>query len=500
METRELWKKYEAEMFKISAYKLALSTVEFDAETIAPVKGDAYRNPRVSYLYGEMFSLQTAPEFIELLEELSTREDLSFEQARTIKWQLKDLEAIRYVPKNLYVEYSQLALESSQAWEKAKNNDDYKMFEPYLLRIIEMSKKLLEYRHSDAEGYNVYLGDYEPGMTIEKYDEFFDLIKKELVPLIKEISSKEKIRNDFVYRNYPAEIQRKMMNKILEYMNFDLEAGLISETEHPFTNSISKGDNRITTHYYENNLLSSIFSVVHEAGHATYNYQVSDELAETYLFDNMSSGMHESQSRLMENYLARRSSFWDNLFPYMKELFPEQLNDVSQSDFIKAANATECSLIRTEADELTYPLHILIRYEIEKGIFDGTVDVNDLENIWNDKYEEYLGVRPQKASEGILQDVHWSGGSFGYFPTYALGSGYAAQFVRAMSRDINIDECMRNNEFIKIKEWLKEHIHKYGGLNTPLEQIKIATGEDFNPRYYIGYLKNKYSRLYGIKK
>ena len=291
-----------------------------------------------------------------------------------------------------------------------------------------------------------------------------------------------------------------MMNKILEYMNFDLEAGLISETEHPFTNSISKGDNRITTHYYENNLLSSIFSVVHEAGHATYNYQVSDELAETYLFDNMSSGMHESQSRLMENYLARRSSFWDNLFPYMKELFPEQLNDVSQSDFIKAANATECSLIRTEADELTYPLHILIRYEIEKGIFDGTVDVNDLENIWNDKYEEYLGVRPQKASEGILQDVHWSGGSFGYFPTYALGSGYAAQFVRAMSRDINIDECMRNNEFIKIKEWLKEHIHKYGGLNTPLEQIKIATGEDFNPRYYIGYLKNKYSRLYGIKK
>ena len=498
MTTEELWKKYEEHMFRISAYNLVLSTVYFDNDTIAPTKGDEYRNERMAYMDGEQFSLQTDPEFIALMEELSKREDLDDTRRRIISWQLKDLDAIRNIPKELFVEYSQLSMESQQVWEKAKNANDYKLFEPYLLKVIEMSKRMLTYRHSDLKGYDILLSDFEPGMTIEKYDEFFSLIKRELVPLIRQISLKEKINTDFVYRNYPKDLQKKLMYRILEYMHFDLEAGLLSETEHPFTNSISKYDNRITTHYYENNLMSSIYSVVHEAGHATYNYQVSDELAKTYVFDNMSSGMHESQSRLMENYLARRDSFWDNLFRYMKELFPEQLEGISQEDFVRAANATECSLIRTEADELTYPLHILIRYEIEKGIFDGSVDVNDLENVWNDKYEEYLGIRPQKASEGILQDVHWSGGSFGYFPTYALGSGYAAQFIKAMSRDLEIDECLSNDEFIKIKEWLREHIHKYGGLYSPSEQIRIATGEDFNPRYYIDYLKDKYTKLYDL--
>ena len=182
----------------------------------------------------------------------------------------------------------------------------------------------------------------------------------------------------------------------------------------------------------------------------------------------------------------------------MVKLFPDQLKEISQQQFVDAANASVCSLIRTEADELTYPLHILIRYEIEKGIFDGSIDVNDLENIWNNKYEEYLGIRPSCASEGILQDVHWSGGSFGYFPTYALGSGYAAQFIHAMRKDLDIEACMSNNEFGKIKEWLKEHIHKYGGYYLPQEQIRIATGEDFDPQYYIDYLTEKYSALYKV--
>ena len=228
------------------------------------------------------------------------------------------------------------------------------MFEPYLLKIIDMNKEMLKYRPGELKGYDVYLSDYEPGMTIEKYDRFFDLIREKLVPLIKKVSAASKIDTAFAYQFYPADVQRKMMYKILDYMKFDLESGLMGETEHPFTNSLSKHDNRITTHYYENSLLSSIFSVVHEAGHATYNYQVSDELAETYVFDNMSSGMHESQSRLMENYLARNSAFWDNLYPQMQELFPEQLKDISQQQFINAANAAECSLIRTDADELTW--------------------------------------------------------------------------------------------------------------------------------------------------
>ena len=498
MTTEELWKQYEEQRFKISAYQLVLGTTYYDGDTIAPFKGREYRNARMAYIDGIIFDLQTDPEYIRLREELYGRDDLTFTQKQILKWELKDLDSFRYIPRDLYVRYSELSMNSNVAWKKAKNANDYKMFEPYLLEIIDLKKQMLQYRKSDLQGYDIYLSDFEPGMTVEKYDKFFDLIREKLVPLIKKISAAQQIDTVFNNRFYPADQQRKLMRLIMDYMQFDWDAGVLGETEHPFSDALSKNDVRVTTHYYENSLLSSIFSVIHETGHATYNYQVDDDLAETYVFYNMSSGMHESQSRLMENYLGRSSSFWDNLYPEMVKLFPEQLKDVSQKQFVDAANASVCSLIRTDADELTYPLHILIRYEMEKGIFDGSIDLHDLENIWNDKYEKYLGIRPECTSDGILQDVHWSGGSFGYFPTYALGSGYAAQFLHAMKKDIDVDACMSNNEFSRIKEWLKEHIHKYGGLYLPEEQIRIATGEDFDPNYYIDYLTDKYSKLYNL--
>ena len=499
MTTEELWKKYKEKQFIISAYELLLNTTYYDSDTIAPVKGRDYRNERMAYIGGEVFDMQTDPEYIALREELAAKEDLDETSREILKWELKDLESFRYIPKDVYVAYNELTMKANVVWKEAKNRNDYKLFEPYLLKIIEMRKDMLQYRHSDLQGYDIYLSDYEPGMTTEKYDQFFDLIREKLVPPIKKISAAPQIDTAFTNLHYPADQQRKLMYRILDYMKFDLEAGVLGETEHPFTSAMSKNDVRVTTHYYEDNILSSIFSVIHEAGHATYNYQIRDDLADTYVFDNISSGMHESQSRLMENYLGRNMAFWDNLYPEAVKLFPEQLKNVDQEAFVKAANASVCSLIRTEADELTYPLHILVRYEIEKGIFNGTVDVNNLEQIWNDKYEEYLGVRPQKASEGILQDVHWSGGSFGYFPTYALGSGYAAQFMAAMRKDIDVEVCMHNNEFQTIKDWLKEHIHQYGGLYLPQKQIEIVTGEPFDPNYYVDYLTEKYSKLYGIK-
>ncbi|MBR0385964.1 MAG: carboxypeptidase M32 [Erysipelotrichaceae bacterium] len=499
MTTEELWKQYQEKMFRISAYDLVLTTTYFDAETVAPIKGADYRSERMAYLYGEAFNMETDPELISMLEQLKEREDLTELQQAAVFWHLRQLDAMRHIPQELYVEASQLQMDSNVVWKKAKAADDYKMFEPYLLKTIEMSRKMLEYRQSELHGYDILLDDFEPGMTREKYDRFFELIKERLVPLIHKISEKQQFDCSFNSRYYPKEQQKKLMYKILEYMQFDLEAGMMGETEHPFTDSLSPKDIRITTHYYDNNLLSCIFSVVHEAGHATYNYQIRDDVAETFCFDSMSSGMHESQSRLMENYLARNSAFWDTLFPYAKELFPEQLADVDQEKFMHAVNASQPSLIRTEADELTYPLHILVRYEIEKGLFDGTIDEHDLENIWNDKYEEYLGVRPQKPSDGILQDVHWSGGSFGYFPTYALGSGYAAQFMHAMRKDLDVEACMHEGQFGRIREWLREHIHQYGGMYLPQKQIEIATGEPFDPEYYVEYLTEKYSRLYWIE-
>ena len=494
----DLLKKYKEKMFEISAMQLAVGTIYLDQDTIAPIKGDAYRNERLAYLSGELYSLTTSDEFYNLLKQLVESDDVDEQTKRIINWQIIDLDKQRCVPKEFYVEMTKNQMESGQAWQKAKQNDDYASFEPYLLKTIEYSKQLLKYREGKLKGYDIFLDDYEPGMTIEKYDAFFEQLKEGIVPLIKKINETQQIDDSFVYKHYPREKQEILMKKILEYIGFDFEAGVLLESEHPFTDSLSKYDNRITTHYYEDNLISSIFSVIHEAGHANYNYSVREDIAETFCFNNMSSGMHESQSRLFENYLGRNPHFWDKLFKDIKELFSEQLEGIDQEKYVKAINKAIPSLVRTEADELTYPLHIVIRYEIEKGIFDGSIDPKNLREVWNQKYKEYLQIDVPNDKEGILQDMHWGSGSFGYFPTYALGSGYAAQFVHAMSKDIDIDEALANDQFSKLKDWLREHIHQYGGLYSPLEQIKIATGEDFDPQYYVDYLVNKYTKLYNL--
>ncbi|MBR0138461.1 MAG: carboxypeptidase M32 [Erysipelotrichaceae bacterium] len=494
----ELYKEYEELMMKISAYELVMGTTYLDAQTTAPDKGAEYRNKRLSFLQGELYSMQTEGRLPELLDELSKADDLTDEQKRIIKWHLKELNLIKCVPKDVVVEQSLLLMESEQAWEKAKRSSNYELFKPYLLKVIEMSKKILSYRPDGYKGYDALLDDYEPGMTIEKYDAFFNKVREGLVPLIRKIAAGKQIDDEFVYQYYPIDKQEILMKKIMEYIDFDFDAGVLMQSEHPFTDSLSKYDTRITTHYYENNLLSSIFSVIHEAGHANYNRQVRDDLSETFVFDNMSSGMHESQSRFYENYLGRNYHFWDKLFPEVKALFPEQLKDIDQEKFVKAVNKAIPSLIRTEADELTYPLHIMIRYEIEKGIFDGTVDLEKLPEIWNQKYHEYLGVEVPDDAHGILQDVHWSDGSFGYFPTYALGSGYGAQFLAAMQKDLDVDKCLSEGKYTVIKDWLRDKIHQYGGLYLPSEQIEMATGEPFNPDYYVNYLVKKYSELYGL--
>jgi carboxypeptidase Taq len=272
----------------------------------------------------------------------------------------------------------------------------------------------------------------------------------------------------------------------------------MGESEHPFTSDFSLHDVRITTKYLENSLTSSIFSIIHEYGHALYALHVDEKLEGLNVSKAMSSGMHESQSRLLENYIGKRYSFWVNNYPAVQNIFQEQLKDVSLDDFIKMINVTTPSLIRTEADELTYPLHIIIRYEIEKEMINDDVDFDHLNELWADKYEEYLGIRPQDDAEGILQDIHWVDGSFGYFPTYALGSAYSAQFMKAMEKDIDIDQELENNHFDVIENWLREHIHSLGALYNADEILEKVCHEPFNPNIYIDYLIQKYSSLYQL--
>ena len=288
------------------------------------------------------------------------------------------------------------------------------------------------------------------------------------------------------------------MQELLAYLHFDSSWGYQNESEHPFTSWTCENDCRTTTKYIENEPVNAILSTVHEVGHAYYEHNIDPKYDGMILSDGVSSGMHESQSRLCENYLGRSRAFWEYHYPRFQCHFPNELGNISLDEFYRAVNLSEPSFVRTEADELTYPLHIVIRYEIEKGLFNGTISTENLDQTWNAKYKEYLGLNVPNDRVGILQDVHWSDGSFGYFPTYALGTAFAAQFMHAMRKDLDVDSLLQNNRYDTIMQWLKEHVQHYGCLYDAGEIIKRATGEEFNVKYFLDYIEEKYTKLYAL--
>lgn len=500
MNTEENRKKFRDWTFRMSAYQMALSIIGIDKMTVAPEGGSSFRDPRTAYLSGELFSIETDPSMHAALKEMSQDVSLDGDTARAVELYLKETEHTLCIPKDEYVAYEEMVNESYDAWLKAKKENNYSIFEPYLKKMIEEQKKLYGYRNSNVNLYDQMLDDYEPGMNQEKYDAFFKKIKENILPLIKEAAEAEQIDDSFLQKEYPVEEQKKFMEDLLEYLHFTSDWGYQNETEHPFTDWTCENDCRTTTKYLKDNPVSAVLSTVHEVGHAYYEHDVDPKYDGMILSYGISSGMHESQSRLCENYLGRTRAFWEYNFPHLQNHFPEQLGGITLNQFVNAVNASHPSLVRTEADELTYPVHILIRYEIEKGLFNGTISTEGLDHTWNDMYEKYLGVRADKASEGILQDVHWSDGEFGYFPTYALGSAFAAQFVHKMREEIDVDSLLANNHYDQVIDWLKTNIHHYGCRYDAGEIIQKATGEAFNPDYYIDYLEDKYRTLYHLEK
>lgn len=488
---------YEEIQLKIAAYQLALKTQSWDQATVAPKKGAAYRNQMMAILSGELFSLQTSPDYLNLIETLSHM-NLDEELKIEINQIKVEQDKSKYIPKDLYIEYAQLLNDAEVIWEEAKNKNDYEYFKNTLKQLIEMTKKVVSFRADKRTVYEQLLDDFEPGFTIEKYDEFFNHIKEELVPLILRIKAINKERFKWLDTSVDIETQRRLVNQVAQYLNYSKESGLISESAHPFSEGFSAYDNRVTVKYHTDNFLSSLFALIHEVGHASYNGQVDEKWNGHHIANSMSYGMHESQSRLFENMLGRSQSFWVQLYPKFQAAI-DALKKVSLNEFIEGINFVESSLIRIEADELTYPLHILIRYEIEKDLFNGVLDVEGLDVVWADKVELYLGIRPQNAAEGILQDIHWSGAAFGYFPTYALGSAYSAQWMHQMHQEIDVDHLLENNQFGLILNWLKTHIHSYGGLYSATKLLNKVCHEDFNPAYYVNYLKNKFETMYHLK-
>lgn len=490
---------YQNYLDTLGAYHLALNTLSFEQMTFAPKKGIPYSNEALSILSQQAFEIENNPNLLKQIEDYAKTIDKNSLEYKELSYRLTRIDDMKNVPSDIYAKYVKTQADSDMVWHEAKETNDYELFKPYLKAVMEQTLDIISYsKRYTGDSYAIALDQFEQGMTEEKYDQFFNVIKERLVPFIQKVkNSPNQIDDTILHTPISCQRQEHFMQHVMDTLKIDPTRVYLSTTEHPFTSFFSHDDVRITTHYYPDQFLSAILSTVHEYGHALYGLQMDKAFDRTMLIEAVGSAAHESQSRLLENHVGRSYSFWKYLYPTFIEEFPE-FSEISLDDFYKMINKAEGSLIRTEADELTYSLHILIRYEIEKEIAKKTVNYDTLPELWADKYEQYLGVRPKDYTTGILQDTHWADGLFGYFPTYALGSAMAAQIFEAMKQEINVDKALEEGHFEIIRDWLAEHVHRYAASKTMMEIVEEVSHKPFDPNIYVDYLIDKYSKIYDL--
>lgn len=492
-------KGFKEELQKLEYLNSALGVLYWDMRVGIPRKSVPYRGQVLGYLSGEIYKVQTSEKMKNYIEYFNKENELDDITKSMVENAQKIYNQTKKIPEDKYKEYTILTSNAEAVWEEAKDKSDYNLFKPYLKKIIEFQKEFIGYWGYKDNKYDTLLDFYEPGITTQKLDKIFSELRDAIISLLDKIKkSKIKINEEIFARGFTKQDQESFSKYILKKMGYDFDAGRVDESVHPFTINFENKDVRITTHYYENEFRSALFSCIHEGGHAIYEQDIPESLKGTMLGNGVSMGVHESQSRFYENIIGRSKEFWTFFFPEAKRMF-NQFNDVEFNEFYNGINAVRPSLIRTEADELTYSLHVIIRYEIEKALFNDEITVDDLPKVWKDKYKEYLGIEPENDAHGVLQDMHWSGGSFGYFPSYALGNLYGAQFLNKMLKDVpDLYEKIKQGNLDDIHQWLNENIHKYGAIYKPADLIIRVTGEELNAKYFIEYLNNKYSDIYDI--
>ena len=483
--------EYEEKLSKLEGIE---SLLHFDKTTGMPKKAVEQRGGQIGLINTHHHNLLTSDELYEALQEADD-EDLDFVKQKRVERLKKDVKKARSLSESWVEEFSELTSEAESVWEEAREEDDYEKFKPYLKKLISMKKEYADKIDSEKEPYNVLLDDFEEGMTKEKLTTFFDELKPRLISLLDEIKQSKEYERETGLENKEFDIdkQREMANDVAESILKDTKRYQIRESAHPFTIRINPDDVRITTRVHEDNLYS-IVSTVHESGHALYELGFDRDHWRTVLADAPSFGIHESQSRFWENHVFLDRQYLKGKYEEMKDRFDL---DVSFEAFYKHMNRVEPGLIRVEADEVTYTLHVIIRFEIEKALFEGNLDVEELPKAWNNKYEEYLGVSPESDAEGVLQDVHWSHGSFGYFASYSLGSVYASMLAEEAEEDIDgFVEKLEDEEFDDIRAWLKKNIHEEGRLYQPENLIEKVTGSGLDADTYMAYLREKFLEIY----
>ena len=498
-DTKQLYTTYCELMQKAADINYASAVLGWDQEVYMPPKGADARGRQLSTLAGQAHEILTGDKLEQVLKELAGKDGLNDTEKSNVRISLEDFEKNKKLSPAFVEELSKQTSESFNAWIDARRKNDFSVFAPSLTKMIGLKKQQAGLYGYKAHPYDALLDDYEKGATVAMLDPIFSGIQEQLPPILNKIKAVPQVDDSFLSRNFPKQQQWDFSLVVLKQMGFDFESGRQDYSEHPFTTSFASNDVRITTRVDENNYNSMLWSCIHEGGHGLYEQGLPYEQYGLPLGSPVSLGIHESQSRFWENCIGRGISFWKFFYPQLQKYFPQRLGNVSLEAFYKAANKVEPSFIRTEADELTYHFHVMIRYEIEKALIEGSLSTKDLPAAWNEMYFKYLGIKPADDKTGVLQDVHWSHGSFGYFPTYTLGSFYAAQFYSKAQEDIaGLLPQVANGELSELLKWLREKVHIHGRRYNSEELCERITGKKLDTSFFIRYIESKYKDIYGI--
>ncbi len=497
-------KKLRERLADIAHLSAVAAVLNWDQEVMMPKKAADFRAQSVAALAGVLHAKFVAIDDDGLLTGLKALLDakkLRGGDAVTVSETWRSFVREKKLPEKFVKEMAEVTSKAQTVWAEARASNDFKLFLPHLSRIVKLKRQEAEFVGYKVSPYDALLDSYEPDMATEDASRVLEDLKAFLVPFVKKIAaSKKKISAKALKGNFPLEKQAAFNAYVASAIGFDFEAGRLDGSTHPFSTSFSPNDCRITTRYKKDDVMYAIGSTVHEAGHAMYEQGLPAAHFGTPLSQSVSLGIHESQSRMWENAVGKSREFWSYFYSKLKKAFPVPFGKLSLDGFYTAINAVKPSLVRTEADEATYNLHIILRFEIEREMIEGSIDLKDLPKIWDAKFQEYFGMKPPSDSLGVLQDVHWSCGYIGYFPTYSLGNLYAAQFYAAMEREIpDVKKKIAKGDFAPVKAWLNKNIHAHGKTYSADALVRKVTGEPLTSAYFTDYLQKKYGEIYGLK-
>lgn len=476
--------------------------LNWDQSTMMPPGGGPVRAEQAATIARLTHRLFTSDDIGTLLDKLAPYEQslpADSHEASLIRVTRGDWEKARRVPNDLAGEISKASAAGYQAWVQARKANDFAAFLPYVERMLDLKRRYIACFPEFAEPYDALIDDYERGLSAAEIRAVFARVREGLVPLVKRVTERaDMVDQAPMHGDFPADKQRELAERVIARLGYNAREWRLDPTAHPFASALAINDVRLTTRYDERYLAMSFFGTMHEMGHGLYEHGVSPALSRTPLARGASHALHESQSRMIENLVGRGRPFWDFAYPIAREVFPDHFANYDAEAVYRAVNKMAPSLIRVEADELTYSLHIILRFDIEQELFNGSLEAKELPEIWNAKMKELLGVDVPSDADGVMQDVHWSGGSFGYFPTYALGTIIASQIWTRIARDLpDLDQNIAEGEFGSLLGWLGEHLHRHGRKFTPRETTALVAGGPIDPEPYLSYLNAKVTALYG---